>query len=249
MDSIAVDVAWPIAFLAGFVAFFTPCFLPLIPAYVGYLTKVSVKSGAKRWYTLLNAILFVIGFSVVFIALGASVGAVGSLITDYMPIVRKVVGVLLGLFGVMLLIGPYLVRFVPFLSWFYRDVKIVPVSFANRGGYFFSFILGVSFSLAWSPCIGPTLGAVLSLAYDSATVKEGTVLLSIFSLGLAVPFLASALAINFVGKLFRKLARFGRVIEVINGAALVVLGWLIFTDNLVKLNSWFESFNFVYQWA
>lgn len=243
------EVTLPLAFLAGVAAFFTPCFLPLIPVYLGYLSNLSLNTPQRIGYTFLNALLFVLGFTIIFTALGASVGFVGHTFVDQMPMVRKVVGVLLGLAGIMVLFGPLLVKILPCLSWFYRGGSIVSVSFKNRGGYVFSFLLGVSFSLAWSPCIGPMLGVILTLAYDSATVEKGTVFLAVFSAGLAIPFLISALLINQVSNIFNRISRVGRVVEWVTGAGLILFGFLVYTDSLVKLNSWFESFNFAYRWA
>lgn len=243
------EVTLPLAFLAGVAAFFTPCFLPLVPVYLGYLTNLSLNTPRRIGYTFFNAFLFVLGFTVVFTALGASVGFFGHTFVDQMPVVRKVVGVLLGLAGVMVLFGPFLVRILPFLSWFYRGRSLVSVSFKNRGGYVFSFLLGISFSLAWSPCIGPMLGVILTLAYDSATVEKGTIFLAVFSAGLAVPFLISALAINRVSKIFSRISKIGRLVEWITGTGLILFGFLVYTDSLVKLNSWFEFFNFAYRWA
>lgn len=238
---LANDVSVFAAFIAGLLLFFTPCVLPLIPVYLGYISGISVSglTPGKRLEVLSHALLFVFGFSVVFILLGASVGFVGFLITDKASLLRYVFGATLIVFG-LFMIG---VLKIPFLMREFRYTG----SFGKNVSCLRSFLVGAAFAFVWSPCIGPILGAILTLAYGSETATKGAFLLSVFSLGLAVPFLASALAIDFSLRIIKKLQRYVRVFEIVSGGFLVALGILALTDTLVKLNNMLPYSSFLWQ--
>jgi len=224
------DVSILAAFVAGMLLFFTPCVLPLIPVYLAYISGVSVShvSAARRFVVLGHAILFVLGFSVVFVMLGASIGFVGFLVTDRVVLLRYISGGLLIAFGILM---PGVIRF-PFLM---RDFRINHPMGKNVN-LLRSFLIGAAFAFGWSPCIGPVLGGILTLAYGSQTALKGAVLLSIFSLGLAVPFLLSAFFVEYATRILKRIRVYVRIFEFAAGLFLIALGILILTDTLTTLN-------------
>jgi cytochrome c-type biogenesis protein len=248
-----------LAFAAGLLSCLSPCVLPLVPAYLGYLTGASLEAAPSRTVTVqqaavsggsggtatlaaqppnaspspfLHAVSFVSGFSLVFVAFGVSLGILGYFLRDHQEIILKISGTLLIVMGLHLS-G---VITVPFLE---RESRIdAPVG--SRIGYARSFVVGSTFSAGWSPCIGPTLGAILGLAVSSGTVAEAGVLLLIYSAGLSVPFLAMGLAYNGVKPLYQRIKRYSGAINYLSGAMLIVVGILVFTDSLVNFNSLFD---------
>lgn len=224
------DVSIFAAFVAGILLFFTPCVLPLIPVYLAYISGVSVShvSAARRLIILGHAILFVLGFSVVFVILGASIGFVGFLVTDKVEFLRYISGALLIVFGVLML-GfiklPFLMRDFHITHPMGKNVNLIR-----------SFLIGAAFAFGWSPCIGPVLGGILTLAYSSDTALNGAALLSIFSLGLAIPFLLSAFFVDFATRFFKRIRVYVRILEFGAGIFLIALGILILTDTLTTLN-------------
>jgi len=251
-----------LAFAAGLLSCLSPCVLPLIPAYLGYLTgasldavpsaarpigvqRAAVAGGSAATATLtigpgttttpspfLHAASFVSGFSLVFVAFGVSLGVLGYFLRDHQEIILKVSGTLLIVMGLHLS-G---VITIPFLE---RERR-VDAPAGSRVGYARSFVVGSTFSAGWSPCIGPTLGAILGLAVSSGTVAEAGVLLLIYSAGLSVPFLAMGLAYNNVKPLYQRIRRHSGAINYLSGAMLIVVGILVFTDSLVDMNSLFN---------
>ncbi len=219
------------AFVAGFLLFFTPCVLPLIPAYLGYISGISFSESKSqdRLKVVRHALFFVLGFSLVFVVLGASVGFVGFVVTDKITFLRYVFGGLLIVFG-LFMIG---ILKIPFLMREWR----IPDFAGKKVSYFRSLFVGIAFALAWTPCIGPVLGAILTFAYQSDTAFKGALLLSVFSLGLGIPFLISAFFIERILGLFKKLKKYTRIIEVFTGSFLVFLGVLVMTNYFEKLNS------------
>lgn len=208
-----------LALAAGVLSFSSPCILPLIPGYVGYMSGVA----GSRGRTLGAAVLFVLGFTLVFTALGAAASSIGSLLNVHRVLLEQVAGVLIVLLG-LFLIGvvriPMLLREGrPLLSW----AKPGP------GG---ALLLGIGFAFGWTPCIGPVLAAILLLASGQATVASGTLLLLLYSIGLGVPFLVAALLLERLRSVRRWLTRQGRAIEVAGGVLLVLMGVLMFTDRL-----------------
>ena len=249
-----------LAFAAGLLSCLSPCVLPLVPAYLGYLTgasletasvsgrpavqqtaiagstggavAVAVPRSADAPSPFLHAASFVSGFSLVFVAFGVSLGILGYFLRDHQDIILKVSGTLLIVMGLHLS-G---VITIPFLE---REAR-VDAPTGSRVGYARSFVVGSTFSAGWSPCIGPTLGAILGLAVSSGTVAEAGVLLLIYSAGLSIPFLAMGLAYNSVKPVYQRIKRYSGVINYVSGAMLIVVGILVFTDSLINFNSLFN---------
>ncbi len=240
-----MDVAGPfgfaVAFLAGVLSFVSPCVLPLVPAYLTHLTGVSAQvSGggvaalsAPRSTAFSHAAAFVGGFSIVFILLGASVGLIGYALRDQLPTLTRIAGVLVILFGLQV---AGVVR-VPVLS------RTLDVRVGNgRHGYAQSFAVGAAFSVAWTPCVGPVLGSILTLAYASATVAQGAYLLVFYALGLGIPFLLTGLAVGSAHRLLRRLNPYLPYIEIFSGGLLVFIGILILSNQMTLFNRYFDFF-------
>ena len=216
-----------VAFAAGLLSFLSPCVLPLIPSYVGYLTGMTVEEVERRRSTaLLHAVWFVAGFSLVFVLLGAGASAVGHLLRDYQVWLGRVGGVLLILFGIYLLgiLRP------AFLT---RERRI---ELARKPiGYFGSGVVGFTFGAAWTPCIGPILGGILTLAATQAGLGRGMVLLAVYALGLALPFLLTAVALDRFLVWFQRFRPYIVWVDRIAGGMLIVLGILLVTDSFTLL--------------
>jgi cytochrome c-type biogenesis protein len=251
-----------IAFLAGLLSVASPCVLPLIPVYLGYLTGTSLEStgsgqtvsaggggsggtaaavAARPQATpspFLHAVSFVGGFTLVFVAFGISLGLIGFFLRDHQDTIFRVAGSLLVILGLHLA-G---VITIPFLS----QERRVDAGGGAKVGYARSFVVGSSFSAGWSPCIGPTLGAIFLLAVSSGTVIQAGVLLFAYAAGLSVPFLAMGLAYDRVKPLYMRVRRYVGVVNYLSGALLIVVGILIFTDSVINLNNLF-NFGFLPQ--
>ena len=222
-----------IAFVAGIVSCLSPCVLPLVPIYLSHLgtTTMSVDLAVQRRTTLRHALAFVAGFTAVFVLLGVSLGLIGSLFQAHLDLLQRVSGI------IMIAMGLYLVGLMPIpLLYRERTLRRAP----SGSGYLRSFSVGTMLSLGWTPCIGPTLGAILTLAAASHTVVEGGYLLLAYSAGLAVPFIATALAIAPLQQLLARFKHAGHTIELIGGGVLIVTGILIFDGLLTRLNSFFQ---------
>ncbi len=232
-----VTVSFFVAFSAGLLSFVSPCVLPLVPAYLGYLggQVVSVEEGApSRWTTFLHGIFFVLGFSVIFVALGAAASGIGRLLYTYRLALMRVGGVVIVVFGLHTL-G---VLKIPFL---YYDTRR---HYRPRPemGYLSSALMGFFFGAGWSPCVGTTLGAILTLALNEATVGRGALLLFVYSMGLGIPFLLMALGVGQATSILRRARRAMQVVTIVSGLFLVVLGLLVFTNNLSWLAQWAPLF-------
>ncbi len=217
---------------AGILSFISPCVLPLVPVYIGYLsgTVAGQEPEHGRAATVWQALLFVLGFSLVFIALGASAGLLGSGLNAQMPFLRQIGGILLVVFGLHVM-G---VLKIPFL---YQE-KRLDYQPARRG-WATSLLVGMVFALGWTPCVGPILAATLLLASDSATVAQGALLLAVYSIGLGLPFLATALALGSATRLLKRLNRYNHAIEIVSGLFLIILGVLLYTNTLQRLSGLF----------
>lgn len=229
-----------IALLAGLLSFLSPCVLPLVPVYITHLAGSADATSVgtqRRNDAFFHALSFVLGFSLVFIVLGASVGLVGYLLRDQLPTLTRVAGVLLIALGLHL-VG---ILRMPFL---YRTYGPENVGSGQRVGYAKSFIVGSTLSVGWTPCIGPILGSILTLAAASSTVWQGTVLLVFYSVGLGIPFLLTGLAFGTVIAQFRRISRFVPAFEVVGGVLVIVIGSLVFLDRLTVFNQYFDFFGF-----
>jgi len=234
------DISFPLTFLAGILSFLSPCVLPLVPSYVSFITGISFKdltvgSDRKRvrYLTLTNSAAFVAGFSSVFISLGVSSSAIGKFLSAYVDIIRIIGGILVIIFGF-------------FIAGFLRlDFLMKDKKFHLSGkpaGYIGTFIVGMTFAAGWSPCIGPILGTILVYAGSKGSALYGFQLLAVYSLGLAVPFFISALAINVFLSYSPKIAKSMRVIMIASGLLLIIFGILLLTDQIKILTRLLPDF-------
>ncbi|MEC4682734.1 MAG: cytochrome c biogenesis protein CcdA [Nitrospirota bacterium] len=231
-------ISWALAFLAGLVSFVSPCVLPIVPSYVSYITGLSFEelTGQSQVISrktilresLLHSLVFSLGFSTLFIGFGASASFLGEVLLTYQDVIRKLGAILIILFG--LLIAGWLR--IPFLS---REIHMP--FFGKKATLSGSFLVGIGFAAGWTPCVGPILGAILFYAGSQGTVMKGVLLLSFYSLGLAIPFiLASSLLNLFLGSM-RSVRQWMPWITRISGGFLVVMGVLIFTNAFTILSA------------
>jgi cytochrome c-type biogenesis protein len=228
-----VTPSFAIAFIAGLLSFLSPCVLPLIPSYVGFLTGLTLEElEVRRGTALLHAIWFVAGFSLVFVALGATASALGAVLLHSQVWIGRVGGVIVILFGLYLLgiLRP---------AFLMRDRRI---ELARKPlGYAGSALVGVTFGAAWTPCIGPILGAILTMAAAQGSLALGAGLLTAYALGLAVPFLLAAMALDRFLVWFQKFRPYLVWVERVAGVLLIVLGLLLVTDRFTLLASWLQG--------
>jgi cytochrome c-type biogenesis protein len=219
------------AFAVGFLSFVSPCVLPLVPGYLSAVSGVSyaeMQSGQSRWKVLGPALLFCLSFTAMFVALGMTATGLGQTLQDHRQLLRQVSGVVIALMGA-LFIGTL---FLPLLNKEWRPESLL--ARAHTGG---PIVAGLAFAVAWLPCTGPTLGAILTAAGTKSTVGEGGLLLAFYALGLAVPFILSALAFSRFSRVFRFFRNHYTAITVVSGVVLVVMGVLLYTNELSRLNS------------
>jgi cytochrome c-type biogenesis protein len=216
------NITLGLAFLAGVASFLSPCVFALVPAYVGYLGGRAAGGEAtegSRWVTFSHGLAFVLGFSVVFITLGVAASSVGRLLYDLREVLAKVGGVVVIIFGLHM-IGVFR---IPFLEYDTRVQRLPD----RKWGYLSSALMGVFFSAGWSPCVGPVLGAILTLALNGGSVSLGAVMLTAYSAGLAIPFLLAALGIGWVSTVLRRYGKVMRYAEIVMGVLLVAVGGML----------------------
>lgn len=233
-----------VAFAAGVFSFLSPCVLPLIPSYLSFVSGVSLDEmrGEQerlrvRSRVVLNSLAFIVGFSLVFVSLGASASFLGGLFLNFRNVIRIIGGVF------VLLVGLYLVgafKITALERYLQFDLKDKPA------GYLGSVLVGITFAVAWTPCVGPILGATLALASTAGEVSRGTLLLSSYAAGLALPFFLSALAINSFLRFSQQLRPYVQVIHIAGGLLLIVVGVLLITDYMTFLNAY--ALRFTPQW-
>jgi cytochrome c-type biogenesis protein len=219
------------AFAVGFVSFISPCVLPLVPGYLSAISGVSfaeLSEGRRRADVLGPSLLFCLSFGVMFVALGMSATGLGQTLSDNRDLLRHVAAVLIVLMG-LLFVGTL---FIPRLNREWRPESLLKR--ASTGG---PVVAGLAFAIAWLPCTGPTLGAILTAASTQSTVGRGGVLLAFYAAGLAVPFILSALAFSRVTGIFRFFRDHYSAITAVSGVILVAMGVLLFTNELARLNS------------
>ena len=237
------------AFVAGLLSFVSPCVLPLIPGYLSYISGVTLDDmqgtgsagasavAASRRRVLVASLFFILGFSVVFISLGAAASAIGQYImapgTGRLRLLTKVAGAVVIIFGLHTM---GILR----IGWLYSE-KRVQVDRKPRG-VVGAFVVGLAFAFGWTPCIGPILAGILAVAGSQDTVSQGIKLLAVYSLGLGVPFLITALAINQFFTAFARIRRHYHAIEVVSGLLLVAIGVLIFTDQFTLIARWLTPY-------
>jgi cytochrome c-type biogenesis protein len=219
------------AFAVGFISFVSPCVLPLVPGYLSAVSGVSVtdmrEGSHKLSHILWPAIVFCLSFTFMFVALGMTATGLGSTLRDSKETLDKVAGILIVTMGVFFLLTP----FVPRLNREWR-----PDALIRRAGAGGPIIAGLAFAVAWTPCVGPTLASILAAASTSDTVAHGGVLLAFYSLGLAVPFLATALAFDRATTAFRWIRDRYLIVTAVSGCVLILMGVLILTGELTQLN-------------
>jgi cytochrome c-type biogenesis protein len=211
-------LAVPIALAAGFLSFASPCVIPLLPGYLSYMTGVAVQDleNARRGRMLAGSVLFVLGFTVLFVSGGALFGGLAAHLLEYQPVISKVMGVAVILFGL---------AFIGWLPLLQHEVRL-PVPGV---GLAMAPLLGLVFGLGWVPCLSPTLGTVISLAYAEATAGRGALLAFAYCVGLGVPFVLVAVAFGRFTRALRWIREHQRVLSVAGGVLMIVLGILLFT--------------------
>jgi cytochrome c-type biogenesis protein len=226
-----VDTTVIAAFAVGFVSFISPCVLPLVPGYLSAVSGVSLTEIKDRdrsmWRILLPAIVFCASFTVVFVVLGMTATSLGSVLRDSRGTLDKVAGAVIIALGVFFLLTPFVDRFN-------REWR--PEALISRAGSGGPLLAGAAFAVAWTPCVGPTLGSILTAASVSDTVAKGGILLLFYSLGLAVPFLLTAVAFSRATAAFRWLRDRYLIITAVSGVVLITMGILLFTGELTQLN-------------
>lgn len=229
------------AFAAGFLSFISPCVLPLIPGYVSFVSGVSLEdmrgdatavSSARR-HVLITSLFFVLGFSLVFIALGATASVVGRFLFEKQPILAKIAGVLLVIFGLHTM-GVFRIGFLENEKRLQADRK--------PAGALGAMLVGIAFAFGWSPCIGPILGGIMALAASKETVWEGVELLAVYSAGLGIPFLLTSIAINQFFAFSKRIRKHYHTIELVSGGLLVAIGVLIFTNQFTIIVRYLQPY-------
>ncbi|MGB9716547.1 MAG: cytochrome c biogenesis CcdA family protein [Thermodesulfovibrionales bacterium] len=228
------------SFFAGLLSFFSPCVLPLVPSYISYITGISFEdlTSAKdpkriRLLTLSNSLLFISGFSLVFISLGASSSLIGRILYKYQDWIRIIGGILVIIFGL-------------FISGIIKsDLLLRERRFHLRGkpaGYIGSFVIGMTFAAAWTPCIGPILGTILLYTASEGSTSYGLKLLSFYSLGLALPFLLSSFAFNTFISYSKIFYRFMRLIMLLSGLLLIIFGLMLLSNKIREVSRFLPDF-------
>ena len=255
------SITLPLAILGGLVSFISPCVLPLVPAYIGYLTgqatntvssslspaatgseggsaSVAVQTGPSRWSVFLHGVFFVLGFSVIFVLLGVSAGALGQLGRRFLAAsgwVTRIGGLLIIVLGLHTM---GVIR-IPFL---YHDTRSQARP-RNELGFAGSFFMGVTFSAGWSPCLGPILAAMLTLGASTGSAGRAALLLSAYALGLGIPFLLTALLMERASEGLRKFQKHMRVVEIVSGVLLIVIGVFVFAGTVQRFSALFAAGN------
>jgi len=226
------NISIGIAFLAGLASFLSPCVFSLVPAYIGYLGGRSVASTQandyNRWHTFSHGLAFVVGFSIVFVILGIASSVLGGILYEIRTLLSKIGGVVVIIFGLHMM---HVIR-IQFLDY---DLRPQSQPHMQRG-YLSSLLMGVFFSAGWSPCVGPVLGAILTLSFSGGSVSQGVTLLSVYSAGLAIPFLIAALGVGWVTSVIQKYGKIMRYIEILMGAVLIIVGIMLFLGTFESLS-------------
>lgn len=228
------NVSYLVAFVSGFLIFLSPCILPLIPTYISYLTGVSFKDLTSetidesqkkriRILTMLHSVMFIIGFSVIFVLLGTTVSYFGQLLLEYQSILKKVSAVIIIIFG-------FMISGIMRIGFLEKEKKI---EYRKKGvSVLGSLLIGATFALAWTPCVGPILGSILVYASSTSSMKLGVKLLAVFSAGLAVPFFLSSLLVNSFLLYFNKVKNILKWVNIAGGGILILFGILVLTGGI-----------------
>jgi len=228
------------AFAAGFLSFVSPCVLPLIPGYISFVSGISVEEmrgdvapTTSRVQVFFTSLAFVLGFSIVFVLLGASATAIGKVMFAKLPLLSKIAGAILIIFGLHTM-GVFRLAFLESEKRMHAQKK--------PAGPLGAMLVGVAFAFGWTPCIGPILGGILAIAGSKNSVSEGIILLAVYSLGLGIPFLLTSLAINQFFGAAKKIRRYYHSIELVSGGLLIVIGVLIMTGQLTIITRYLQPY-------
>jgi cytochrome c-type biogenesis protein len=228
------------AFAAGFLSFVSPCVLPLIPGYISFVSGVSLdemrgesSTTASRSQVFITSLAFVLGFSIVFVALGATATAIGKFLLDQLPLLSKIAGAILIVFGLHTM-GVFRLAFLETEKRMHTQRK--------PAGPLGAFLVGLAFAFGWTPCIGPILGGILAIAGSKNSISEGVTLLAVYSLGLGIPFLLTSLAINQFFGAAKRIRRYYHAIELTSGALLIAIGVLIITGQLTIITRYLQPY-------
>lgn len=239
MEAVNINnISFILAFSAGLLSFLSPCVLPLVPAYISYLAGTSMEEMRKNtlgFKSIYKALGFVLGFSFIFVIMGASITTLGRLFTTNQSILRKIGGLLIIVFGLHIT-GIFKIKFL------YYEKRLF--SFNKISGKFSSILMGMAFATGWTPCIGPILSSILIYAASMDTINKGILLLVIYSLGLAVPFMLTALALDTLSEYIHRFSKYMSAISVISGILLVIMGIMVFTNKVNLLSRYVNFFNF-----
>ncbi len=225
------DVTLFAAFGAGFLSFISPCVLPLIPGYISYVSGMSLEdmrkadAGARR-RLMVATLLFILGFSIIFMAMGASASWIGGLLSQHLRVVQKVAGAIIIILGLHLL-GVFRLGFLD------RDTRVQ--TSRKPATALGAVVVGMAFGFGWTPCIGPILSGILTIAGSKSTVGEGVLLLGVYSAGLGVPFFLTSLAVDKFFAASAKVRRYYRAIELVSGLLLITLGVLMITGRFTLI--------------
>lgn len=238
----AANMSFMIAFSAGFLSFISPCVLPLVPSYISYITGLSLEEltspegkAKAREIALKNSLMFILGFSTIFIFFGASATFIGQFFLSNQDIIRQIGGLLIIFFGLYIM-GLFKFAFMA------RDTRH---QFQRKpAGYVGSYFVGIAFGAGWTPCVGPILGSILLYASTTGSVITGIQLLAVYSIGLGLPLFLSALGVQSFLLYFKKTSRYMGWISGASGAFLVAVGVMIFTNSLTRLTSFFTEIGF-----
>ncbi len=231
------------AFLFGLLSFISPCVLPIIPGYISFISghtlddlKGDNKSAARA--VMINSLVFIAGFTVIFVLMGAAATSIGRVLNDNLNLISKVAGFIIIIFGLHM-IGIFKIGFLNYEKRFHLQEK--------KLGILGSFAVGAAFAFGWTPCIGPVLAGILAIASQQETVLQGIILLFVYSLGLGIPFFLTAISINKFFTLFNRIKKHFHTIEVVGGVMLVAVGILMMTNYLTiiasYLSKWFPFLN------
>lgn len=232
------DISILLAFSAGLLSFLSPCVLPLVPAYISYLTGSSIeelKYNKSKLFILSKSFGFVLGFSIIFILMGVSITSIGKLLITHKNLFRKIGGIIIIIFGSHT-IGIFNLKLL------YQEKRFL--YFDKIKGPFSSLIMGMAFASGWTPCIGPILSSILIYATSMDSINKGVLLLVIYSIGLAIPFILTAMAIESFTEQFKKLSKYLPVISKISGILMIIIGIMIFTNKLALLSQYTSFINF-----
>ena len=235
------NVSFLTAFAAGLISFLSPCVLPLVPGYISIISGFSLdqlkdeqQKSTLRRTLLINSVMFIIGFSITFMAEGASASWIGQVVALRMRLLYRLAGLIIIVFGVHLL-GIVKINFL------YRDKRFHNIE--KPRGVVGALVLGLAFAFGWTPCIGPILAGILTMASTKETVGAGVAMLAVYSMGLGIPFLLTSLGVNQFLAFYGRFKRHFRAVEMASGALVIAVGVLILTNNLSRLAGWFSFLN------